>query len=192
MFSLVPQISARFRLKALSKEEFQALRSDPSPDLIRKIGIPFWKLPLIAWHVRRLAREQSDGLSLFPGVAELLSRLHTTGVQVAIVSSNGEAAIAQVLGPILAAKVSFYECSASILGKRRPLLRVLRRAGVASSEAIYIGDETRDADAASAAGIDFGAVGWGYSTQRAFERTSVRHFFSTLQELEAVLLSVKE
>ena len=41
---------------------------------------------------------------------------------------------------------------------------MLKRAEVAAREAIYVGDELRDADAARAVGIAFGAVTWGYAT----------------------------
>ncbi len=39
--------------------------------------------------------------------------------------------------------------------------------GVAPAEAIYIGDETRDAEAAAEAGVAFGAVAWGYAAPAA-------------------------
>ena len=45
--------------------------------------------------------------------------------------------------------------------------RVVKRAGVAPSEAIAIGDEVRDLEAARGAGIAFGAVTWGYAAEEA-------------------------
>lgn len=184
----MPEICQRFRLPPISRETVQALRSDPSPELVRKVGIPLWKLPLIAWHIRQLAKKNAASLTLFPGAAGLISKLHERGCLVGIVSSNDERAIAQVLGPELAAKVSIYECRASIFGKQHQLARALKRAGAAPSEAIYIGDETRDAEAARRVGMDFAAVGWGYSTETAFSKMGVGAFYSCISELEAALL----
>jgi len=188
LMELMPEICRRFNLNEISRETVQALRSDPSPELVRKVGIPLWKLPLIAWHIRQRSKANAASLTLFPGMVGLISKLHARGAKVGIVSSNDEEAIARVLGPELAAKVSYYECRASIFGKSHRLARVLKRAGVKASEAIYIGDETRDAEAARAVGMDFGAVGWGYSTQVAFSQMGVTAFYSCVEELEAALL----
>ena len=39
----------------------------------------------------------------------------------------------------------------------------------APSEAVYVGDEIRDAQAAAALGIDFLGVGWGYTRPDALQ-----------------------
>ena len=44
---------------------------------------------------------------------------------------------------------------------------MLRKTGTPAREAICIGDEIRDLDAARKEGIDFGAVTWGYTAAEA-------------------------
>lgn len=39
----------------------------------------------------------------------------------------------------------------------------MRRLGVRPHRTIYVGDQITDAEAAQAAGVDFGAVAWGYA-----------------------------
>ena len=50
-----------------------------------------------------------------------------------------------------------------MFGKTRKFRAVIRRAKVGKGEVISIGDETRDIEAASKAGIASGAVTWGYA-----------------------------
>jgi phosphoglycolate phosphatase len=51
------------------------------------------------------------------------------------------------------------------------------------SDAIYIGDELRDAIAAREAGMHFGAVAWGYATPEALLTRSPDHFFREVAEI---------
>ena len=102
-------------------------------------------------------------IRLFPGVGQLLADLAGRGVVLAVVSSNSIDNVRQVLGPENAARIGHYECGASICGKRPKLRAVLRASGVPAVEAIAIGDEIRDLEAARAEGIAFGAVSWGYT-----------------------------
>jgi phosphoglycolate phosphatase len=60
---------------------------------------------------------------------------------------------------------------------------VLRRAGVRVQEAIYVGDELRDGDAARAVGIAFGAVTWGYATPDALRALSPDRLFTSIEEI---------
>jgi phosphoglycolate phosphatase len=69
-----------------------------------------------------------------------------------------------VLGHKNAALIDHYGCGASIFGKPPKFRQVLRRSGVRAHEAICIGDEVRDAEAAHSLGIPFAAVSWGYAT----------------------------
>ncbi|WP_159333839.1 HAD hydrolase-like protein, partial [Klebsiella pneumoniae] len=52
----------------------------------------------------------------------------------------------------------------SIFGKAKRIKRVLNILDVSKNQAIYVGDQTTDGEAAHEAGIDFAAVGWGYTS----------------------------
>lgn len=72
-----------------------------------------------------------------------------------------------VLGPENAARITYYACGSSVFGKQAHFRRVLKWSGVRSVDALCIGDEIRDYEAASAVGMPFGAVAWGYTTAEA-------------------------
>ena len=65
-----------------------------------------------------------------------------------------------------------------LFGKPAKLRRVVQRFAVPPSQAIYVGDELRDGEAAQAAGIDFAAVAWGYSTPEALRAQRPARFFT--------------
>jgi phosphoglycolate phosphatase len=59
----------------------------------------------------------------------------------------------------------------------------VKRAGVSPRQALYIGDQTTDLDAARDAGMASGAVGWGYATMASLRARNPEETFETVQEL---------
>jgi phosphoglycolate phosphatase len=159
----------RFRLRALTSEDVERLRGCSARKIIKDLGIPAWKLPLLARHIRQATAEHLEQLRLFPGVDDLLRGLVQHGVVLSIVSSNSEENVRAILGPDTAKLISVYECGASLFGKAAKFKRALKQTGIDRSAALCIGDEIRDYEAAQKAGIAFGAVSWGYTHRQALE-----------------------
>ncbi|WP_201306034.1 HAD hydrolase-like protein [Roseomonas harenae] len=177
----------RFGYRRVDEAEIAALRGQDNRAIIRALGVPMWKLPMIATHMRRRITEDAGSIRLFPGTETMLRALSARGATLAIVTSNEEAVVRRVLGPELADLVAFMECRASIFGKAPLLRRVLRRAGLPAETAIAIGDEVRDIEAARKAGISSGAVAWGYATPEILRARNPARFFARMEELADAL-----
>jgi phosphoglycolate phosphatase len=72
-----------------------------------------------------------------------------------------------------------------VFGKAPRFRRVLARSRVVPADALCIGDEVRDAEAARAAGIPFAAVTWGYTSEPALRAQNPAHLFQSLPDLAA-------
>lgn len=158
--------------RALAGHEVEEARGWSARELMRHVGLPFWKLPRVAADFRRMMAADGGTVACFPGVRDALEELHAAGVKLALVTSNSMANSMRVLGPEIWALLSHAECGASMFGKARRLRRSCKAVGVAPREAIYIGDQTVDAEAARSAGMAFGAAGWGYATAVSLARFS--------------------
>src|SRR4029078_6992160 len=97
----------------------------------------------------------------------------------AIVSSDSEASVRQVLGPATS-QITRFDCGAALFGKHWKFRRVARKLGAKLWETICIGDETRDIEAANAAGMDSGAVAWGYALPAALQAAGPTEFFESV------------
>ena len=150
------------------------------------VGMPAWKLPAASQTFMAMMKESAASISLFDGIAEALRHLDAQGVLVTVVSSNAEHNVRTVLGPDLSALVARFECGMSVFGKARRIRAVLRRCGVAAHEAIYIGDQGTDAEASRKAGVDFGAVHWGYATIEALREHGCAWEFVTPLDLHRI------
>ena len=109
------------------------------------------------------------------------------GVRLALVSSDTEANAREKLGASTKLFADF-DCAASIFGKPAKFRRVLKRAGVSAAEAIAIGDETRDIEAARAAGIACGAVTWGYAAPNALKALQPDLVFERMEDIASMLI----
>lgn len=169
--------------RRIEEHEIEALRGRSARQNFADFGVPAWKLPRIGRDFRRHMARDIARISLFPGVDRLLRGLADRGIRTAVVTSNSTDNVRRVLGPENAALIQHYACGVSIFGKRAKLRSVLRNSGVAAAEAICIGDEVRDLEAAREEGIAFGAVSWGYTRPEALLAHEPEEMFSTVDEI---------
>lgn len=165
--SIADEVAERFRFRRVPPDEIDGLRGKTTREVIRHLGIPRWKLPIIARYLHKRLASETHKIALFDGVETMLSSLHAAGVRLALVTSNAEDNARAILGTDNIALFDQIECGASLFGKAPRYRRVLRRAGLVPHDVLSIGDETRDITAARKVGIDAGAVMWGYARRDA-------------------------
>jgi phosphoglycolate phosphatase len=163
--SVIDQLARRFNFRTVAPDQVEMLRHKSSREVIDFLGISRWKMPLIARHLRKLVGRNAHQIELFPGTPDLLERLADTGVKIALVTSNSEANARKILGEEHAARIDFYACGSSLFGKAPKFRRVLKKMGIPAAQALAIGDETRDVDAAREVGMRAGSVLWGYASE---------------------------
>jgi phosphoglycolate phosphatase len=150
------------------------------------VGMPAWKLPLASKTFMAMMQDSAHAISLFDGIADALRHLYDRGVLLTVVSSNSEHNVRAVLGPGLAPLVARFDCGMSVFGKASRIRAVLKACGVAPDDALYIGDQATDAEAARKAGVAFGAVHWGYATIVALRAQDCAIEFVTPADLRRI------
>src|SRR5690349_3186847 len=161
----------------------EQLRGFSAQEMVKNLGVPAWKLPMIATYMRKRISEQLDRVRLFNGVDTLLPRLVNGGLKLSIVTSNSEENVRAILGRQNAALIDYYECGAALFGKKSKLKKVLKRSGITADQAICIGDEIRDIEAAESVGIPFGSVAWGYTKIESLRAHAPIEEFHTIDEI---------
>jgi len=183
---ILNHVAARYGFRQVTAAEFEGLRGQDNRAIVRHLGVPGWKLPFIAAHMRRLAGRDAALIPLFPGTPDLLRTLSTRGVSIAIVSSNTEANIRAILGPDNARLIDRYACGAGLFGKAAKFKQVLKASGIPAARTLCIGDEARDIEAARKVGIDAAAVAWGYATAGLLRGCGPDLMFERMEEIPAV------
>lgn len=184
------RFAARHRFRQVTRDELETLRGMPTREVVRYLRIRPWRLPFIARDMRRAVGEPGGRPALFPGVPEMLDQLRHAGLPVAVVSSNTEGNIRIGLGAN-AAKIDAFDCGASLFGKAGKLRRLAQRMNVAPHDVLCAGDDTRDIEAAHAAGQRVAAVTWGYANETALRSAAPDYLVHSPSELAAVALGVR-
>jgi phosphoglycolate phosphatase len=184
VMSVMNQVIDKYGLKSIDQDEIEMLRNYDARKIMKYLGIPAWKVPVIGRHAMTLLAKEVHRLFLFDGIEQLLRRLSDRGIKLAIVTSNSYENVCRILGPEIAALVQYYECGVPMFGKQSKLKKVLKKSGIAAEESICIGDEIRDIQAARKANIPFGAVSWGYTKEAALRAHSPSELFTSVAEME--------
>jgi phosphoglycolate phosphatase len=187
MSAVLQRAAVRFGFRQTTPAEVQMLRGMRNREIIRYLGVPMWKIPAIVVYARQIAALEGEQSKLFPGTQRMLAELAGAGVVLGIVTSNSEDTVRRALGEETAKTITYYECGASLFGKAAKFRNILRRSGIPASSVLAIGDESRDMDAAKAAGIAAGAVTWGYATAELLRSCKPAEIFDTMEEVTDVI-----
>jgi phosphoglycolate phosphatase len=185
-FGKLNEIGKRFGMRHVTPEEIEMLRGRSNRDVLGYLGVPLWKLPSMVAEFRRQMAKEAGVIPLFPGVGDMLATLRAGQVRTAIVSSNAEENIRRILGAQNATLIDDFACGASMFGKARKLRAVVKRSGIAPVQTLFVGDETRDIEAAREAGIASGAVLWGYATSSILRAESPSRVFAAVHDVAAL------
>jgi phosphoglycolate phosphatase len=188
---VINDVAHRFGLPHLDDATMELLRSTGAREIVKQLGVPRWKVPLIVRHMRRLKARDVHRTALFSGVPEMLVCLKQRNATLAIVSSDTEANVRQALGTLNAGLIDTFDCGVPIFGKSGRLRRLLRRGRFRPDEVIAIGDEIRDIEAARSVGIAFGAVSWGYARPAALAAHAPTVLYATVEEIPVHVMGAR-
>ncbi|WIJ24499.1 HAD-IA family hydrolase [Devosia sp. RR2S18] len=179
---IINEVADVHGFRKVEGDEIEMLRGRSNREIIRYLGVKTWQLPIIARDVRRRSAEDANQIGLFEGMPELLARWKAAGMQLSIVSSNGEETIRHVLGAS-ADLIDYYGAGVSLFGKAAKFKSLRRHLQLPPGEILAIGDEIRDVEAAQTAGFASAAVTWGFATEQALLGASPNFLARTVGEL---------
>lgn len=183
----INQLADELRFRRVPANEVEPLRARGPRQIVKDLGVSWWKLILIARRLRQRMAEDSAQIRPFHGVPEMIARLATKGVAIGVVTSNTERNVRAILGPEAAARITYWACRTSLFGKASRFRALLRRTKLSPGEVVCVGDELRDHEAARRVGIDFAAVSWGFNNRAALLAAGPTMLFDRVDQLADAL-----
>ncbi len=163
LLRITNRLAPEFGYPQISDEQLANLKYLSSWEIIKISKVALWKLPFLLKRVKEEFPGEVKSVKLFPGVIELLTTLKSQGYRLGIVSSNAEENIRSLLNQHQIEHLFDFITGASTFGKGKAIGKIMRRYNCPKSNAIYIGDEIRDIQAARSIQIRVVAVGWGFN-----------------------------
>lgn len=177
------RMAPRFRVKPLDPAELPRLRRLKASALMEEHRVSLWKLPLLVMAMRSAMRDHVADVAPHEGVPEALRALAAHGVRCSVLSTNSTENIGRFLARHDLRMFERVEGGVGMFGKARALEKLVARMGVAPRDVVYVGDEARDVDAATRAGVRSVAVAWGYADREALAAHSPTHLVERPAEL---------
>lgn len=169
-------LADEFNFRKLEEHEIEGLRDLDSRELIKFLKIPLYKIPKIIRKIRFYLHEEIQTLAPIPELPEVLMTLHEYGSTLGILTSNSKENVSTWLElHNLLHLFKFIRIEPNYFSKKKLLKKILVNYKVDKSNAFYIGDETRDIEAAKQNGISAVAVTWGYHSEKILLKAEPTH-----------------
>lgn len=163
-------IAPGYGLKQVTADEVREMRKLNTRALLGQLGISSLMAVKLGARIRKILHERMDTVEMIPGAREAVAELHREGYRLGIITSNSADNVRSVLRRFgLLDCFLFIEAGVSLFGKAHRILNALRKVGVDASFAMYVGDETRDMEAARKSRVGSLAVCWGTNGRDAME-----------------------
>lgn len=180
---ILNQLAEEFRFRPLPPEELDHVRTLGTRDFIRHLGISGWRVPRISRRGLRLLQERIADVQPIGGMPEVLEELHGRGHRIGILTSNSETNVLAFIARHRLPYFHFVRTSSKLFGKSREMRRILKAERLAPDRVLYVGDETRDVEAAKEAGLRMAAVNWGYNAPEVLSSLAPDYLLSHPSEL---------
>ena len=163
-------LAEQYGLREVTFDEVRELRKLNTRALLDHLGISRLMAVKLGAHIRKLLHERMDEVEMIRGTQQAVVDLHRAGFRLGVLSSNSADNVRLFLKRFgLLDCFSFVEAGVSLFGKPQRILNVLKKEKVDPSLVMYVGDETRDMEAARKSRVSGLAVCWGANGREAME-----------------------
>lgn len=184
-------LADEFKYKKVDKSELPHYRGLSSREIIRELGISYFRLPFLVRRLRKAMRERLGELLPFDGIQEELSLLKKKGFNMGILTSNSKENVTQFLtNNEWEQYFRFVDSGVKLFQKSKAIKSILKKQGLNKSQVMLIGDESRDIEAARKCGIFITAVSWGFHTRDLLKSCNPDFLIDNPSEISVVLESV--
>lgn len=170
LYQIMNQFAPDYGIDHISEEDFMVIRNMSAASVIRLAGIPLYKIPFIIGRVLNVYKKRVHELEPYPGILAMLKQVRSDGIGMALLSSNSRHNVVQFLDRHKLHYFDWIEGTSGVLDKQDRIKRQIRKHHLNPANLIYIGDESRDIEAAKACGLKVISVTWGFHPQRLLER----------------------
>ena len=161
---IINKLAPKHNITPFSEQELHELRSIPTHKAIKKLRIPLYKLPVLIPLFLHEFKHVLPRLKPFPTIRESLIEIREAGFGMALLTSNSVENVTQFLVQHDMFFFDWIEGGSGLFNKQSSINRQIKRHKLSRESLIYVGDETRDINAAKKCRIKIISVTWGFHT----------------------------
>ena len=161
----------------------EELRSLSSSDVVKKLNLTTFDQARLIYTIRKDFKNKISGIPPVKGVLSVLKSLAARGYELYLSTSNSKPNVAKFFDLNGGLPLKDLKSQSTIFGKASGIQDLIKKHEIDKSQAVYVGDETRDIEAAKKSGIKSCAVSWGYNTKETLMKNKPDYFASEPEDL---------
>lgn len=178
------RLATEFGYEPASPEEIKRLQNLSSRDILKQSKLPLFKLPFLLRRLKSEMGQEVSRLQPFEGIEAMLRKLKSHGYRLGILTSNTHANVITFLQQNQMADLfDFIRTEVNLFGKARRIHELVKDYQLDPETIVYVGDETRDIEAAKKIPIKVVAVSWGFNSKQALAEQQPDVLIHTPQDL---------
>jgi phosphoglycolate phosphatase-like HAD superfamily hydrolase len=184
------KLALKYNYGLIEDDKIEYYRGKTAQWIIKESKIPFYKFPFVAANFKKEFSKDIDDLKPINGIIEIVENLYKK-FQLGIVTSNARSNVEKFLNLNNLKKFfSFMVTDTNLFGKSGNIKKLIKKNNLKKEEIIYIGDETRDIEAAKKSGIKIISVAWGFNTKQVLEKHKPDFLVNNKDELIKLFESI--
>jgi phosphoglycolate phosphatase len=187
---ILNSLSDTYGFKKFGNEEIKKLRSKSMRDIVKELHISLFKMPSVIKDFTSRAKKTITSQNPVNNIPQLLHELHSKGYDLNIITSNTVENVSIFLNKHNLTFFSHIYSDESLFGKDIVISRFLRKYQINNDDAIYVGDEIRDIEAAHKVKIKIIAVTWGFNSEEALHRYSPDYVVNQPKQISDILKTI--
>ncbi|MDD2697026.1 MAG: HAD-IA family hydrolase [Candidatus Pacebacteria bacterium] len=184
---IMDKLSGDFDFKKIKDANLQELKNKKTKEVFKSLGISLIKLPRVLGKVRRVLHEEIEEVKPIKGMEEVLPRLKKDNWQMGIITSCPSETVKKFLNKNNLNLFDFIYSEGNIFSKADKMNALLKERKLNPENVFYVGDETRDIEAAKSAGIKMIAVTWGFNNEEILKEQKPDYLIRKPEELISLL-----
>jgi phosphoglycolate phosphatase len=178
------RLALEYGMEPVTQEKFERWQHLSAKEILRELNISMFRLPGMLKRFKAEVRGEVDRFPMVPGMREAIFALWDKDYVLGVVTSNSAENVRKFLVQQgIEHLFEFVESCPRLMGKERVLKRLSREYGLDLGKMLYVGDETRDIDAAQKIQVKAVAVSWGFNSVQALASHHPDYLIDRPQEL---------
>lgn len=186
--ALVNKHASEYGYRQIMPKDYPKYRGQTSLQIANDLGVSLVRLPMIALRLKKEFTRLLPEQEMHSGIAEILPRVREKKIKMGIFTSNSRENVTEFLKRHQVGEYfEFVHSENTIFGKGRGLRHLIDQHGINRDRCLYVGDETRDVEGATAAGLRAVSVTWGIHSRTALAAFSPWKIIDTPAGLLSIL-----
>ncbi len=170
ILEIANRFSKEFGYPTVEDSDLGEIKNLSSREIIRRSGISLFKIPFLLGRVKEELGKEIEYIQPISGIEKSLWDLKKRDYQLGIITSNGKDNVLKFLEKHnLENLFSFIYSSIAIFGKHKIIKKAIDKNNFTKDRVFYVGDETRDIEAAKKSKIKIISVAWGFNSSSVLQ-----------------------